>query len=66
MNIGTVKWYNLLKGYGFIQKDDGNDIFVHRTGLVNSREGLEVGQKVSFKVKDSPKGPFAIEVFIVE
>ena len=66
MNIGTVKWYNILKGYGFIQKEDGNDIFVHRTGLINSGDGLEIGQKVSYEVKDGPKGSFATGVFVVE
>jgi len=66
MNIGTVKWYNTLKGFGFIQKEDGDDIFVHRTGLVNSDDGLNIGQRVSFEEKNGPKGSFAIEVFVVD
>ena len=49
---GTVKWYNEIKGYGFIQTSDNKDIFVHRSGLENSYLGLETGQTVQFDVKD--------------
>ncbi len=55
--IGTVKWYNATKGYGFIGSEDGEDIFVHFSAL--SSEGyrrLEKGQQVEFSVEEGPKG----------
>ncbi len=54
---GTVKWFNKDKGYGFITKDDGQDIFVHYSGI--KREGyrtLEEGERVSFDVVKGEKG----------
>ncbi len=59
---GTVKWYNDIKGYGFIQTDDDKDVFVHRTGLENSSIGLEPGQTVEFEIKQGDKGPVAVDV----
>ena len=63
---GTVKWYNDVKGYGFIQAEDEKDVFVHRTGLENSNERLETGETVEFEVSDGEKGPIAINVKKVE
>jgi CspA family cold shock protein len=54
---GTVKWFNDAKGYGFITSDDGEDVFVHHT--VISGEGfrtLEENQRVTFDLKEGPKG----------
>ena len=53
MSTGTVKWYNAMKGYGFIQPDDGGkDVFVHASALERSGlNGLTEGQKVSFDVQ---------------
>jgi CspA family cold shock protein len=57
MSVGTVKWFNAAKGFGFIQPDDGSkDVFVHisaveRSGIGNLREG----QKVSFEIEQNPK-----------
>ncbi len=59
---GKVKWYNNIKGYGFIQTDANEDVFVHRTGLENSYLGLDEGQVVEFEVKQGDKGPIAINV----
>jgi CspA family cold shock protein len=63
---GRIKWFDLGKGYGFIVQDDGNEIFVHRSGVSPTERGglptLEEGQEVLFEVTDTPKGPQAIQV----
>ena len=59
MAQGTVKWFNQKKGFGFIEQEDGDDLFVHHT-LV---EGvIEDGDSVEFEVGEGPKGPNAINV----
>lgn len=60
--IGEIKWYNALKGYGFIAKADRSEIFVHRTGLVEGVRDLYDGQQVEFEVRQSAKGPEAFNV----
>ena len=62
MTKGKVKWYNEAKGFGFIESENGEDIFVHRTGLSNSYDGLQPDQEVEFETKDGEKGPMAINV----
>jgi len=60
---GTVKWFNESKGFGFITKEDGGDVFVHYTDIQsNGFKSLAEGQAVSFEVVDGPKGPEAANV----
>jgi len=57
MATGTVKWFNNSKGYGFIVRDDGGDVFVHYSGIKGQGfRTLSEGQKVQFEVKQGPKG----------
>jgi len=63
MANGTVKWFNASKGFGFIAKEDGGDVFVHYTAIQDDGfKSLAEGQAVSFDVVDSPKGPKAANV----
>lgn len=64
MSIGTVKWFNEAKGYGFITPQDGSkDVFVHFKAIVgNGFKSLAEGQSVSYQVENGPKGPQAAQV----
>lgn len=62
MSTGKVKWYNEVKGFGFIESEEGKDVFVHRTGLANPMRGLAEGQQVYFDTQNSEKGIAAINV----
>ncbi len=66
MARGRVKWFNEKKGYGFISRDDGKDVFVHYSSI--KREGfksLYEGDEVEFEVSQGPKGPQATNVTVV-
>ena len=58
---GNVKWYNARKGYGFIQCDDGKEVFVHRTALPMELS-LNEGDAVEFEIETSDRGPQAKNV----
>ena len=65
MAKGKVKWYNENKGFGFIEPEEGDDIFVHRTGLYSSYGGLRENQEVEFEVKQGEKGLMAVNVKVI-
>jgi cold shock protein len=63
MSNGTVKWFNESKGFGFITKEDGEDVFVHHTAINGSGfRSLTEGQAVTFVVEKGPKGLRAVNV----
>jgi CspA family cold shock protein len=63
MTVGTVKWFNNEKGYGFISRDDGEDVFVHFRAIQgDGYRSLEEGQQVEFDIADGPKGLAAANV----
>jgi len=59
--IGQVKWFDAIKGWGFITKSNGDDIFVHNSG-VKGHGILQDGQRVEFQIEQTPKGAAAVEV----
>jgi CspA family cold shock protein len=66
MANGTVKWFNDRKGYGFIEQEDGPDVFVHHSGIdAAGFKSLQEGDKVTFNIEDGPKGPSAVNVKVV-
>ncbi len=61
--IGTVKWFNETKGYGFIARESGSDVFVHYSSIrSNGFKTLKEGQRVEFELGQGPKGPQAVNV----
>lgn len=66
MNKGTVKWFNNSKGYGFITAEDGNDVFVHYSGIqCDGFKTIKEGQEVTFDVTKTDKGTQAVNVNVV-
>ena len=63
MEQGTVKWFNADKGFGFIEREDGDDVFVHFSAIQSDGfKPLEEGQKVTFDVEQGNRGPQATNV----
>ena len=63
MQEGTVKWFNNKKGWGFIQKEDGGDVFVHYSAIQGDGfKSLEEGDRVRFEIEDASRGPAAVNV----
>ena len=66
MNNGTVKWFNAEKGFGFIEREDGNDVFVHFSGIAcEGFKTLEEGQKVEFDITEGQRGDQATNVVVM-
>ena len=61
MTKGKIKWYNETRGYGFIESENGDDIFVHRTGLPEGAN-IQPDQEVTFEIKQGEKGLMAVNV----
>ncbi len=66
MANGTVKWFNEKKGYGFIEQEEGPDVFVHHSGIEASGfRTLNEGDRVTFEIEQGQKGPSAVNVKVV-
>jgi CspA family cold shock protein len=64
--VGTVKWFNATKGYGFLAREGGEDVFVHFSAIQSEGyRSLTEGQKVEFSVENGPKGLQAVNVTLV-
>ena len=66
MANGTVKWFNDHKGFGFIEQEDGSDVFVHHSGInAKGFRSLSEGDQVTFDIEQGKKGPAAVNVCAV-
>ena len=63
MPTGTVKWFNRIKGSGFIEQEEGDDLFVHKSQVTDE---LNEGDSVEFEIGEGPKGPNAMNVRKIE
>lgn len=63
---GTVEWFNAAKGYGFISREEGEDVFVHYSAIqMDGYRRLNKGQQVEFSIEEGPKGLQAAEVVLI-
>ena len=66
MPQGTVKWFNNSKGYGFIEQENGPDVFVHHSGInAAGFKSLKDGDRVTFDIEQGQKGPAAVNVTVI-
>jgi len=64
--VGTVKWFNAAKGYGFLGREEGDDVFVHFSAIkMDGYKRLEKDQQVEFSIEEGPKGLQAADVVLV-
>jgi CspA family cold shock protein len=63
--VGKIKWFNVSKGYGFIEREDGDDVFVHYSAIqMEGFKTLQEGDEVEFEIMDDGKGPKAANVVV--